>query len=101
MEGIACIIKMKYIHQFSDPHHFTMIALKTECQDADIRLTCKLFKAAQIYVNKLYQGLVSIQTSNQRKDFEFLVLSISWKYFNISLNIMEVNRLDLLLWLLI
>lgn len=37
-----------------------MVATKTECQNADIGVTCKEPEAAWIYVSKLHQGRISI-----------------------------------------
>lgn len=55
-----------------------MIALKTECQDADMSLTCKLYEAAHFNAHKLLMCLIFTgKIHSKMKDFEFFVLNIS------------------------
>lgn len=57
-----------------------MIALKTECQDADMSLTCKLYEAAHFIAHKLLQCLILTgKIHSEMKDFEFFMLNIIWK----------------------
>lgn len=71
--GLLCIIKMIYIHQFTDPHHCGIIA----------------------------RGLIPTVKSTQMDDFEiFAFRYYPRKSHSFYLNIKEVNKLDLLSGLL-